>query len=74
MKYNIIYADPPWVYKDKANAGKRGAVHKYNLMGLEAIKALPVADIAADDCLLAMWWVPPSRRRPWKWSRHGGSR
>ena len=28
-KYNIIYADPPWSYEDKANAGKRGAGHKY---------------------------------------------
>ena len=23
-KYNIIYADPPWSYKDKALAGNRG--------------------------------------------------
>lgn len=23
-KYNIIYADPPWAYKDKALAGNRG--------------------------------------------------
>ena len=25
-KYNIIYADPPWSYKDKALAGNRGLV------------------------------------------------
>ena len=58
-KYKLIYADPPWVYRDKANAGKRGAGFKYGLMDLEAIKALPIQRIAADDCLLAMWWVPP---------------
>lgn len=23
-RYNIIYADPPWAYRDKANAGRRG--------------------------------------------------
>jgi len=57
--YQLIYADPPWTYRDKANAGKRGAVHKYKLMDLEAIKALPVQDIAAPDCVLAMWWVGP---------------
>ena len=28
-KYQIIYADPPWSYKDKALAGNRGAGCKY---------------------------------------------
>ena len=59
QRYTLIYADPPWQYRDKASAGKRGACHKYPVMTLEAIKALPVQRIAADDCLLAMWWVPP---------------
>lgn len=58
-KYSIIYADPAWQYNDKANAGNRGACHKYDVMNYEDICALPVADIAADDCLLAMWWVGP---------------
>lgn len=57
-KYNIIYADPPWSYRDKCNAGRRGACYKYQTMTLDEIKALPVADIAAENCLLAMWWVP----------------
>ncbi|MGT3291564.1 MT-A70 family methyltransferase, partial [Yersinia enterocolitica] len=25
MKYQLIYADPPWIYRDKAIAGNRGA-------------------------------------------------
>lgn len=62
MRYNIIYADPPWQYNDKANAGKRGACHKYPLMTLSDIKRLDVASIAADDCLLAMWWTAPLMR------------
>lgn len=57
--YTVIYADPPWSYRDKANAGKRGAEHKYPCMTLEALMRLPVARLAAADCLLAMWWVPP---------------
>lgn len=59
IPFQLIYADPPWQYRDRCNAGKRGACHKYDVMDLGAIKALPVADIAADDCLLALWWVPP---------------
>jgi len=31
MKYNIIYADPPWSYRDKALAGNRGAGCKYEV-------------------------------------------
>lgn len=58
-KYSIIYADPSWSYRDKQNAGKRGASHKYNVMSLDDICALPVAGIAADDCALFMWVTPP---------------
>ncbi|ELA6946630.1 hypothetical protein RBG11_004233 [Vibrio parahaemolyticus] len=58
-KYEIIYADPAWDYKDKCNSGKRGASHKYTTTGLESLMQLPVAEIAADDCILFMWHVPP---------------
>jgi N6-adenosine-specific RNA methylase IME4 len=62
VKYNLIYADPPWEYRDKANAGQRGACHKYPVMSLADIMALDVPSIAAADCLLAMWWVSPQPR------------
>lgn len=58
-KYALIYADPPWSYNDQQNAGARGAAHKYGVMDMFAIAELPVWDIAADDCLLAMWHVGP---------------
>lgn len=31
-KYSLIYADPPWSYRDKCNDGERGAGHKYQTM------------------------------------------
>ena len=58
-KYNIIYADPPWTYKDKAAAGNRGAGFKYDLMTDAEIYDLPIKDIAADDCILFMWATYP---------------
>lgn len=58
-KYSLIYADPPWQYRDKAKDGDRGAGFKYPTATLEDLKRLPVWDLAADSCLLAMWWVPP---------------
>lgn len=58
-KYKLIYADPPWSYKDKCHSGQRGAGYKYSTMSLLDLKALPVGDLADQDCLLAMWWVAP---------------
>jgi len=58
-KYPIIYADPSWSYRDKCNAGKRGASHKYKTPPQSVIEALPVADIAARDCALFMWVTMP---------------
>ena len=58
-KYNIIYADPPWSYQDKALAGNRGAVCKYSVMNIDEIKSLPVKDLADDDCILFMWVTYP---------------
>jgi N6-adenosine-specific RNA methylase IME4 len=57
--YSLILCDPPWTYRDKANAGKRGACHKYATMTVDEICALPVPDLCAKDCLLACWWVGP---------------
>jgi len=58
-KYNIIYADPPWSYNDKALAGNRGAGCKYDLMSLEELKNLPLENICNDDCILFMWATFP---------------
>lgn len=58
-KYKIIYADPPWSYRDKARSGNRGASFKYPTMTLDNIKNLPVQDIADDDCILFMWITFP---------------
>ena len=58
-KYNIIYADPPWSYEDKANAGKRGAGHKYPTQSQEWICNLPVKELSAEDCILFLWVTMP---------------
>jgi len=58
-KYNIIYADPAWEYKDKANAGKRGACHKYSVMKSCDIRDLPIKEIAEKDSILFLWVTMP---------------
>lgn len=58
--YSVIYADPPWSYRNK---GTRAAADKhYSTMSLEDIKALPVREIAADDCALFLWATFPMLR------------
>ncbi len=58
-KYNIIYADPPWKYRDKALSGNRGACCKYPVLSSEDICNFPVAKIAADNAVLFMWATMP---------------
>lgn len=58
-KYKIIYADPPWTYRDTAKAGNRGAGCKYGLLNDYEISRLHVEEIADDNCVLFMWVTYP---------------
>ena len=58
-KYKIIYIDCPWTYNDKALAGNRGAECKYPTMNIEAIKSLPINQIADENCVLFCWATWP---------------
>ena len=58
-KYNIIYVDPPWSYRDKKLMGNRGAGCKYKTQSKEWLAKLPIADLAADDCVLFIWVTMP---------------
>jgi len=58
-RYRIVYADPPWTYRDKAHAGKRGVEYKYSCLTVAQLKCLPVYRIAAEDCALFLWTTGP---------------
>jgi N6-adenosine-specific RNA methylase IME4 len=58
-KFSIIYADPPWAYRDKCHSGQRGAGYKYSTMAPGELAALPVCEIAARDAVLFMWATYP---------------
>lgn len=57
--YNVIYADPPWSFRNKKTGGsmKSGAASQYNTMRVYDICRMPVETLAADNCVLLMWWV-----------------
>lgn len=57
--FSAVLADPAWSftsYSGEHMAPARGA-QPYSVMSLDDIKALPVADVCAKDCLLFMWTV-----------------
>ncbi len=56
-KYNIIYADPPWRYKDRKCNG--ACEFHYDTMKIQDICKLPIADISDKDCVLFLWTTYP---------------
>ena len=59
-RFDLIMADPPWSFKTYSAKGlKKSAQAKYSCMTLDDIRSLPVADLAADDCLLWLWATNP---------------
>ena len=52
-RFRCVYVDPPWRY---TNGGTRGAAAgHYKTLSLDAIAALPVAQLAQDDSHLHLW-------------------
>jgi len=65
--YGAILADPPWrfgtwdsvtVVKPRSYGIASAAVH-YTTMDIEEICALPIGELAADDCALFLWMCWP---------------
>ena len=56
-KYDIIYADPPWSYKDSGCQG--AAAKQYNTMTQEELYSLPIQRICNKDAVLFMWVTYP---------------
>ena len=66
-KYNIIYADPPWSYKNtnptckvKKQPETCSVNYYYPTMTLKDIKNLPINNIAEMDCVLFLWATTPN--------------
>lgn len=60
FRYGVILADPPWRFLNYSAKGEvKNPVSHYDCMDLDALKALPVNHLAADDCALFMWACAP---------------
>lgn len=62
LHYGLIEADPPWSYKTYSKPVEGTVPHRseeepYKTMSREELLALPVAELAAKDCVLHMWTI-----------------
>jgi N6-adenosine-specific RNA methylase IME4 len=59
-KYGVIYADPPWSFRNWSAKGTgRNAISHYDCLDFPALAALPVFDLAAENCALFLWATDP---------------
>ena len=62
QELGVIYADPPWrfeVYSRDTGMDRDGSKPLSGPCARKTIKALDVASIAADDCVLFLWATAP---------------
>lgn len=59
--FGAILADPPWKFKvwSEKGLGNRSPDEHYHTLEIAEIELLPVADLAADDCVLFLWTCWP---------------
>lgn len=60
-KYQIIYADPPWEYRNKKTGGsmKSGSASKYKTLSLDKICSLDIKSISHNNSVLFLWTTTP---------------
>lgn len=54
-KYDLIYCDPPWDYKNKVSNG--AAKNHYPTTSLFNLTHIPIHSITSDNAVLAMWYT-----------------
>ena len=59
FRAGVIAADPPWSFNYYSERADRAVFNHYEMMSFDAIKALAVAKLAADDCALFLWGTWP---------------
>jgi N6-adenosine-specific RNA methylase IME4 len=56
--FGAILADPPWPFATWSHKGKgRSGEAHYKTMSHAELRALPVLNLACDDCVLFLWIV-----------------
>ena len=52
QRFKTLLVDPPW---DVNQRGNYGAIHHYDLMSVERLKAMPIKDLTEDNAHCWLW-------------------
>lgn len=64
--FNVILADPPWLFENRSEAGEeKNPNQHYECMETDDIASLPVEMLASDNCALFLWCTWPMHE-DWK--------
>jgi N6-adenosine-specific RNA methylase IME4 len=73
FKYGVILTDFPWAYEMRSEKGyEKSPEAHYDTMTEEQLRALPVGELAAGDCLLWMWSTWPHVEQALRLMKHYG--
>jgi len=67
-KYKIVYADPPWQYRDTCEDGAiqgKGADKHYPTMTISELCNLPVKNFTTENSVLFLWVTSPLLKECW---------
>lgn len=59
-RYDVIYEDPPWSYRQCGKSARGIAEAHYDVMSTEDIKKLPIEGLCKDSSILFMWATFPN--------------
>ena len=60
-KYNVLYVDPPWEYRNKKTGGSltSGSSSKYKTLSVDELCSLPINNITEKNSVIFMWTTVP---------------
>lgn len=59
-KYGVIYADPPWSFRNWSAKGTgRNATSHYDCLDFASLAQMPIAEMSAPDSVLFLWATDP---------------
>lgn len=61
VKFDVIYADPPWSYDNKNTGGSMisGSASKYPVLDIKELQKLPINEITNKDSVIFLWVTNP---------------
>jgi N6-adenosine-specific RNA methylase IME4 len=68
MRYDVLYADPPWAYRNLRTGGSHtsGSAQKYRTIPTHHLHTLPIRDVMAPNSVAFLWATVPFGKDPYE--------